>query len=346
MLKLKLKPEYQLDIIDYDKPDEGLVYIPIELINEFITNPLGSLRDFACIPTNAISPFFTDTDKLDLAVAGNFNPFDSTTRTFEDNFLCGDSFFRYIHVDLGWKKDGLGIAMCHIPYWINVSRAVEDKETKEINIEDVLQPFIKFDFVGRILAEGKTEILISTAQDLILELAYQRNFYVHLATFDRFESVQTLQNLREKGFNVAHLSIDKTAYKILVDYEKDDFIGRETTDKQYNAAMENLRYAIQEERVAICEHEDWYEETRGSEYLADKNKVVKSPHSSDDLIQAIAGAAFNAVNNELPETAKPRELEESARDTTYDKEDYKTQYDYNNEVPAQIRHSNYRVGIS
>jgi len=345
MINLKLKDSSQVDFFNYEKPDEGILYIPIELINEFITNPLGSLRDFACIPTNAISPFFTDTDKLDLAINDHYNPFDSITRSFDDKFRCEDEFFRYMHIDLAYAKDGIGISMCHIPYFVTLKRTIEDKEKKIFEEIEMALPYIKFDFNGRILAEGKSEILISTVQDLILELAYQRNFYIHLITFDRFESMQTLQTLREKGFNVAHLSIDRTAFKIIVDYERDDNIRKDSTEKQYNAALEATRYAISEERIWVCEHEDWYQETRGLEYLADKNKVVKSPHSSDDEIQSIAGSLFNAVNNELAESKEVQELPKDIQDNKYEDRDYKRQYDYSQEIPAEIRHSNYNVGI-
>lgn len=334
-IKLALKKDFSGVLFD-----EEIVNIPIELINAFIVNPLGALRDYACIPTNAISPFFTDYDKLDTAV-GPYNPFNSVTREFDSDFYCNDEYFRYMHVDLAVKKDGIGISMCHIPRWVNVKRVIENKE-KGIHEEiEVIQPFIKFDFVGRILAENRSELLISTAQDIIFDLSYQRNFYIHLITFDRFESMQTVQTLREKGFNVGHMSIDRTAFKLVVNYEKDENYEKVSTDKQYNAAMECLRYAVQETRIQVCPHEDWEKETRGLEYLSDKDKVVKSPHTSDDLAQSIAGAAFNAANNEQPDMEE-KELPVEVQDDKYEREGWRSQYTYDHDSLAKF--SNYSVG--
>jgi hypothetical protein len=269
---IKLKPNLSLLI----QQETGILDVPIELVNEFISNPLNSLRDYACIPTRAISPFFTDYEKLDMCIIkAEDNPFDSSLRSFIESYQCEDDFFRYLHIDLGWTKDGLGIAMCHIPKWKEIERVIEDKENQKYEIVKILQPYIKFDFVGRIKSENRQEILISIAQDLILELANKRNFYINLVTFDRCESVQMIQTLREMGFNASHLSVDRTAYKIMVNYDKDNAIERVSTDKQYNAAFECFRYAVQEERVELPFHEDFYQETRGLEYIPKEDKVIK-----------------------------------------------------------------------
>lgn len=321
--------------------------VPIELINEFILNPLNSLRDYGSIPTDSIYPFFTDVSKLDLCLDFE-NPFDSVMRVFDDDFQCNDDFFRYMHIDLGWKKDGLGISMCHIPKWINVRRAIENKEQQRFEEIEVLQPYIVFDFTGRITTENRSEILISYAQELVLELSYKRNFFINLITFDRFESVQTIQSLRDLSFNVAHLSIDRTAYKAVVDYDKEDRINRVTTDKQYNAAFEGFRYAIMEERVRVNYHPDWEQETRGLEYIVDKDKVIKSPHSSDDLIQSIVGSAFNAANNEQPEIPMDDSNDVKTDDSMYEKSQYSgygNTYEFNKEMQPEFRHPNHSVGI-
>lgn len=339
-LKLNLKKEF--DYSSLLPSTEDILWIPVELANDFIVNPLNSLRDFACEPTNAIVPFFTDVDALDACLVPG-NPFDSITRTFDEDLYCNDEFFRYMHVDLAYKKDGIGISMCHIPEWRRVKRVIENKTENLYEEIEVLQPFFKFDFVGRIVSDNRQEMLISTAQDLILELSYSRNYYIHLITFDRFESVQTIQNLREKGFNVSHLSVDRTAFKLIVDYDKNDNIAKVSTEKQYNAAMEGIRYAVMETRMEIPEHEAWEGETRGLEYDAVHDRVVKSPHSSDDLIQSIAGSAFNAANNEeagITESVLPKDAEDTKYEDFYNKA-----YDYSIELDPSVRHPYHQVGI-
>jgi len=293
--------------------DEGIIDIPIELVNDFLVNPLNSMRDYACIPTNAISPFFTALDLLDSCLK-DYNPFNSDIKEFDRDFVCNDEFFRYIHADLAYTKDGLGIAMSHIPYWVYIDKPVEtDKDTVEIM--SIPQPFIVIDFSCRIVAEKGKQIKLSIVQDLIMELTERRGFYINLITFDRFESVQMIQNLRDLGFNAAHLSTDRTAHKVVVNYDKENNIDRVSTEKQYNSAFECVRTAVNESRISIPFHEDFYQETRGLEYLPEEDKVVKSPHSSDDLISAIAGSAYNASNNEFPDIVVKED--ESTKDDHY-----------------------------
>lgn len=329
-----------LNVISSPK-ESDIIEIPIELVNQFVVNPLNALRDYASIPTDAITPFFTDLVKLEESCKKEYhNPFDSIERSFDSSLYCDDDFFRYMHVDLAKIKDGLGISMCHIPYWIKTSVMVENKEAQRYEEMEISLPYIKFDFIGRVVSQDKQEILISTAQDLIFELSQNRNFYIHLITFDRFESTQTIQTLRENGYNVSHLSVDRTAYKVIVDFEKDFNIRKDTTEKQYNAAFEILRYAISDSRIYVPYHEDWEKEGKGLEYLADKDVVIKSPHSTDDLMQSCAGSAFNACNNEVPDD---KVEEETDPDTTYDRKDMQSTIDYNQ--LNEDRYSNYSIGM-
>jgi hypothetical protein len=147
--------------------------------------------------------------------------------------------------------------------------------------------------------------------------------------------------LRENGFNVGHLSVDRTAYKLIVDFDRDFNIRKDSTEKQYCAAFEGVRYAISEDRIWIPFHEAWDKETKGLEYLADRDQVVKSPHTDDDLIQSIVGSAFNACNNEGSEDKV--EDDATVQDHTYEKKDMQTSVDY--DKLNDDRYSNYGVGM-
>jgi hypothetical protein len=345
MIDLKLlTPKVNTPIETIEASD--IIEIPIELVNQFIVNPLNALRDFASIPTDAITPFYTDLEKLRLACQEDFeNPFDSFEKEFDPDFVCKDDFFRYMHFDFAKNKDGMGLSMCHIPKWIRLKTFVENKEAQYLEEIEILKPYFKFDFIGRIVAQNKQEIILSFAQKAIFELVQERNFYINLITFDRFESTQTIQTLREQGFNVHHLSVDRTAHKIIVDYDKELNIRKDSTDKQYNAAHETVRYAISEERIWIPWHEDFLKEAKGLEYISSRDLVMKSPHTSDDLLQSIAGSAFDAANNELPEAEEEKDT--TVEDKMYERKDMQQTVDYDqllNESNLD-RYSNYTIGI-
>lgn len=327
---------------------KDIMEIPIEFVNDFLTNPLNSLRDFACIPTDAISPFFADIRALD-ACLNYENPFNQESREFSDDFVCRDTYNRYLHIDLATKKDGIGFSMCHVPNFVSVKRHIMNKITNIDEEIEIRQPYVKFDFTGRIVVrdDEKGGIPLNRVVDLVLELAFSRGFNINLITFDRVESTLIIQTLRDKGLNVGYMSIDRTAYKVVIDYDKEFNIDRVSTDKQYNAAFETLRYAVAEKRISIPWYKGWENETRGLEYVSDKDKVVKSPHSSDDGIQSVAGSAFNAVNNEFEgESLEQLEArEKSTQDHKYDNKDYNVQYSYDNEQDINEKFENYSVGI-
>lgn len=296
----------------------NLIDIPIELVNQFLTNPLNSLRDYASIPTDAIHPFFRNYDKLDKCLL-DYNPFNPETRMFAEGFQCEDNHYRYMHIDLSIVGDGVGISMCHIPEFILKKYTINNEEKQTFEEIEIWMPRIVFDFTSRILNKDGKEFLIGMARNMVFELRDSRGFDINLITFDRFESSESIHTLREAGFNVAHLSLDRTSHKVIVDYEQENNVKRVSTEQQYMSAFEVIRTAIEEERMEVTPHPDWRQETQGLEEV--NGKVIKSPHSSDDLIQSIAGAAYNAVNNEeyIDTEAKP---DETIADKKYDEQLY------------------------
>ena len=177
-----------------------------------------------------------------------------------------------MHIDLGLKKDAVGISMCHAPLF--VEREITQIYSEGLTNEIVSLPFIHFDFLGRIKAEKGEEILLSKVREIIYDIQ-NRGFYLSLITFDGFQSVDSIQILRSQGFRVGRLSIDRTATKLVLDKRSKDGSGltRKSTEGQIMGPMQALKDALYDNRLAIPYHEYWVKEAVGAEIDYKKNKV-------------------------------------------------------------------------
>ena len=279
-----------------------LLKIPLELKPNYLRDPENFLRDIACIPTESTRPFIRSKERIGKVERDGFqNPFDEKKRVFHPNFQATPETVhhnRYIHIDLGLKKDAVGISMCHSPHFVD--RVVQDIEFHGVKTRNVRLPFVKFDFLGRIKASAGEEVLLSEVREVIYEI-HRRGFYIALLTFDGFQSVDSIQILRNQGYKVGRLSIDRTATKLVLDKhaKSDDGIRRISTEGQIMGAMQALKDTLYDDRLSIPYHEYWKREAEGAEIDYRKNKVDHKPRGTIDLLQSMAGSVYNLVNNEV-----------------------------------------------
>ena len=109
-------------------------------------------------------------------------------------------------------------------------------------------------------------------------------------------------------FVCALLSVDHKTRKAIIDFSKDDFIRYESIRNQPAIVMTDFREMAQQNRLLMPsvsmfnDQIDWLtKEAMESMWNPEKGKVFKMevPGASDDLIQSIAGAAFNCqINSE------------------------------------------------
>jgi len=256
--------------------------------------------DFACISAESGTPYFRRKDAIRAAFKDNRpNPFDEDRWAFADDFMCKDSYRRFIHVDLAKNRDAAGIAMCHAPKFVDVERV--NLQSMERTTERA--PHIVVDFMGRLKAPAGGEIIFSDVRQLIYELVEKRGFRIALVTFDRWQSVDIIQQLQAYGLNVGLLSVDRTATYPVLDYSKDGNIRKESSSGRYTICYETLKEALYDGRVSVPVHPYWEKElstaqrvislgTRGVE------RVEKPRGGSDDLLQAVAGCVFMLTVNE------------------------------------------------
>lgn len=269
-----------------------ILKVPNDLKVEFLRDAENFVRDKCCIPFDSISPFVKRRDLIFTAFDYAFkNPFNEKTLKFEPGFHCENPHTpRFAHIDLAVNRDAVGISMCHAPHFISVKQMVsgEYKET--------MVPYIKFDFIGRITVNANEEIILADIQDIIYELS-RRAFFFKLITFDRFQSVSTIQDLRAHGYICGNLSVDRTTHKLVVDPKADGFLKKYSTEREYAAAAQELKLAIYRRGIALPYHAKLEQEIKEMEYNAKANRVEKRAGKTDDIFQSVAGSCFNLMSN-------------------------------------------------
>ncbi len=179
---------------------EGLS-VPAEYRGEFERNRMRALRDLGARPAEAFVPFFPDPAALERAVdAGMEPPLDAGGRLREGVQPRG-RWPRYVHVDLGLRRDACGIAMacCEGPPGEGAPRVVVE-------------------LMHRIVPPAGGEVQLAQVRELIVALV-RRGFPIAQVSYDGYQSADSQQILRRHGLRVATVSVDRTteAYETLKD---------------------------------------------------------------------------------------------------------------------------------
>jgi hypothetical protein len=231
--------------------------VPVEFKREFEKDPERARRDLGAVPSRSRTAFF----KRPEAIEGIFEDTPSPERTpgvLAEEFCALDLKPRFIHVDLGLKRDGCGIAMAHVE--------------SEVEREGEVLPVVRVDLAVKWKARPGEEIRISKVRRLVYELS-ERGFAVELVTFDQFQSADSRQVLAQRGYKVGLLSVDRTT-----------------------EAYEALRELVEDGRLKCHEQPELARELRELE-LVDGRKVDHPPKGSKDLADAVAGAVWSALQS-------------------------------------------------
>jgi hypothetical protein len=271
---------------------------PIELLRKAKEEPYSFLRDSAGLPTTATNPYITEIDKIQACIGGGLiNPFDPYTKTFDENWRCpfSDNFARYIHVDLAATQNAACLSMCHASSFIEI---IKDKEK-------MFMPIIKFDCICRVLPPEKGEIDQSLFLELIEEITL-RGFRIKLITYDKWSSTHWIQTLRDLGYAVDNLSIDRTAHYIEVHRESNFRVRHISTEKDYSHGHHLLKDAIYNGRLFVpfvkCDNKidsDQFSYECKLLEIDSLTGLVSTPEKlPDDLIQTVIGCIINLFHNE------------------------------------------------
>ena len=123
------------------------------------------------------------------------HPFEGEGRQLAEWFRTRDGVARYVHIDLGLKKDACGIAMAKV-------------------VEEAGMPVAVVELMAQWRAPVDGEVDFAQVRELILSLR-ARGFPIAQVSYDGWQSFDSLQILRRKGMKAEVVPVDLTAYETL-----------------------------------------------------------------------------------------------------------------------------------
>lgn len=289
-------PRFSGDFIcqryDESASEGGVLRIkaPTWVMNPFVTreslepqfrrSPVQAEMRFGCNPPEMIDAFFRDPAAVRQCFRGEWEVIDAGTPeekrvlreipelfplnpdgTFKDWFEAKDDYPRFIHVDLGLKRDRAALCMVHSP------------GTRKVEIEyEVYEnlPVIKMDLIHYWEAKEGQEIDFSQVREMIKLLA--RKFPVAKVTFDRWNSNDMVQMLNRRGIYATHHSVKKNDY---------DTLSTAFYDGRFSGYF--VEELVEKELLKL--------------QILNNGKVDHPEGFHDDLAQALASAVWNCCEH-------------------------------------------------
>lgn len=240
--------------------------IPIEHLNSFKTDLLGSLRDVAGKSTLAVEPFIIEIDKvracfgeLDSILSQPTCDFENTRIEFYPGMLRDLNEPRWIHIDLATTGDSAGVTCGYVAGFRDIARDEDNKET---------MPIIRLDFILEVEPPPNAEIQFHKIRSLIYKLK-AAGLNIKWVSFDSFQSVDSIQILQRKGFSCGVQSMDKETMPYDI-----------------------TKIAFMDGRVEAPEHDKCYTEIISLEKDSKKGKIDHPQHCGKDLADSVAGVVF------------------------------------------------------
>ena len=231
-----------------------------DLESEFIRNPIEARARFECEPPNMEDAYFRDADLVRKAFNYGEDPIDEEDGSFKTWFNSTDGYTRFIHIDLGLKRDRAALCMVHSAGFKEVKTSIGTEHLPVVNV----------DLVHSWEASSGAEINFSSIRQMIVDLC--RKFNVGLVTFDRWQSVEMIQSLRSQNINADFHSVKKSDY-------------------------DTLMTTIYDTRLRGYWNELLVEEELLKLRLFNNNKIDHPNSGSKDLADALAGATFNCMQH-------------------------------------------------
>ena len=223
----------------------------------FHKNAPDALGRFACMPSDAVDAFFKSREKIEKA----FNQASLAVDKFgrlEDWFKPDLEKDYFIHVDLAQKHDHCAVAMGHVNKWV------------EVKVTDTYYqpaPIVEIDAVRFWTTTPDKSVDFSEVKDYILALR-TRGFNIKMCTFDRWNSHDMMQQLKQYGINTEILSVAKKHY-------------------------DDMAMVVLEERLSGPHIPLLIDELLQLRIMRDK--VDHPRKGSKDLADAVCGAVYNSI---------------------------------------------------
>ena len=229
---------------------------------EFYKNMPDALSRFACMPSDAVDAFFKSREKIEKSFSKTYLAVDSFGR-LEEWFKPEENKKYFIHVDLAQKHDHCAVSLAHVERWVNVK--VTDTYSQPA-------PIVVVDAVRYWTPTPDKSVDFTEVKDYILSLK-TRGFNISLCTFDRWNSHDMMQQLKQYGINTETLSVSKKHY-------------------------DDMAMVVLEERLSGPHIPLLIDELLQLKIMRDK--VDHPRKGSKDLADAVCGSIYNAISNTRP----------------------------------------------
>ena len=239
--------------------------IPEEHRSEFEADIINALREVAGVSTLASHPFFINQEKVSacfgLTASVLSDPevdFAATkTRILPSRFRDLEHP-RWAHVDLGLTGDSAGVVCGYVKRFVQI---VRDRSVETL-------PEIHIDFTLRVSPPRGDEINFEKIRTLFYKLRDQ-GVQLRWVSFDSYQSRDSIQILRQKGFMTGLVSVDKDT-------------------RPYDV----LKTALYDRRVLIPDHPRLLKELLQLERVPLKDKVDHPATGSKDVADALCGCVY------------------------------------------------------
>ena len=226
---------------------------------DFYRNMPDALGRFACMPAEAVDAFFKSRDKVERAFNNKALAVDEFGR-LENWFVPDPNKEYFIHVDLAQKHDHCAVAMAHVERWVNIK--ITDQYSQPA-------PIVEVDALRYWTPTPDKSVDFTEVKDYILALR-TRGFNIRVCTFDRWNSHDMMQQLKQYGINSENLSVAKKHY-------------------------DDLAMVVLEERISGPYIPLLIDELLQLRIMRDK--VDHPRKGSKDLSDATCGAVYNAISH-------------------------------------------------
>ncbi|HET6493789.1 MAG TPA: hypothetical protein VFH61_00290, partial [Thermoleophilia bacterium] len=329
---------YTIDPIDEkDTPtDSQILFTPVNHWKRFHQDIYGGLRLQGDCPSATFTPFFPRREVIEAAFDSELiHPCTAqTVRCYENqggDFRLANVFQhdrvtavfmgkraamrhpeapRYIHLDPaggGHGRDWYGIAMVH-PSRFHVGEQVWNdpgmRDEAEVG-EGYVVKDVEVDFYMRLDAGPRGEPIDFKKVRRFVDWLRRCGFWVRKVTADGWQSLDTLQRLRDKGFIAEPLSVDRTSKPYLTARQVMNE-GRLSIPYPQGYGPDRWGDVEQALRRVIL-----FNELAGLEHDVDRDKIDhrdKNPDGSQgskDISDAVVGAAFTCLMDEVAPSDNP-----------------------------------------
>lgn len=223
--------------------EKGIMWIPLCLRNAFLRNPRKFLRNRAGYVSIVAKAFVLRPDKVKLN-GTRVNPVSEEGKLLEE-FKPKPGMIYYSHTDLGYNRCKAVTGIGH-----------QESALTVVDLIYVIDP-------------GEEGIVdFSRVRSIFYEMA-SRGFRFGYVTFDQFASIDTIQELRKKGYSVGIHSVDKTP-------------------DSYNTWLE----AHYDELIDVPVVPGYVEEV-GTLILKPDGKITHREDGSKDILDAVSGTTWH-----------------------------------------------------